>query len=98
VADRNPVLVVFGERILRERKARGWSQRELAGKAGISPDAPRKYERALNEAGVTSALAIADALGLQLDAMLRPPGCCGTCRNEPHAGFRCLACGREGAL
>lgn len=93
----NPVLVLFGERIRRERIAHGWSQRELAEKAGLKPDAPRKYERALNEPGVTSALAIADALGLQLDAMLAPPGGCTDCQGKPPAGFRCLACGRERA-
>lgn len=92
----DPVLVLFGQNIRRERIARQWSQTDLAHKAGITQHGVYAYEKAKNEAGVLSALRIADALGLSLDSMLAPPSC-GTCKAKPRRGFRCLECGRESA-
>lgn len=87
----DPILVLFGQRIARERGARGWSRAELARRSGVKPDALVSYERAGKQPGVLAALRIADALQIPLGDLLAA-AVCGRCD-----GFICGTCGRGGA-
>jgi HTH-type transcriptional regulator / antitoxin HipB len=85
----------FGRRIARERKARGWSQVELARKAGLrASKLVSNYEAGASEPVLSNAAALARALGVSLDALIAPPGC-ETCDGIPPAGMTCNACGRS---
>jgi transcriptional regulator with XRE-family HTH domain len=55
---------------------RGWSQNELARRAGMSSPGILKTLRGDNEPKLSTALAIADALGMELEELLeaeQPP-------------------------
>ena len=58
---------MFGERILRLRKKRGWSQRELGKHVGTSDQVISRYERGEMTPSVEAAARIAEALGVSLD-------------------------------
>lgn len=52
------------------RRARGWSQAELAKRAGISQQAVQRYESGEREPRVSSVIAMASALGVTLSYLL----------------------------
>ncbi len=91
----DPVLVLFGQRVHRERLARGWGQRELSLKAGVKRDTISRYESGAREPGIVYAMRVAVALGTTLDALLAEP-VCAKCDGHPEAGFICGTCGRGG--
>ncbi len=62
----------LGERIRAARKMRGWSQRELARRIGVSAMAISKYERGLDIPGSEVLLRLAQALGVRMEFFLRP--------------------------
>ena len=87
---------IFGARILRERKRRGWSTRDLQAKAGIStPSLVNRMERGIGEPGLFRAARVAAAFGIPLDDLLAE-SFCHACDGVPPAGFTCQACGTEG--
>jgi transcriptional regulator with XRE-family HTH domain len=88
------VRAVFARRVLRERRARDWSMRELAGKAGVSPATVHRAEMG-HEVYLSVAVAVGGALGMTLAEMFSPPEC-GHCDGHPPAGFLCPECGRGG--
>lgn len=47
VDDRDPVAVEWGQNILEQRTARGWSQRHLADSLRVTPQAVSKWEKGL---------------------------------------------------
>ena len=55
--------------LVRERKKRGWSQEELASKIQVSRQAVSKWETGDALPDLPKLLALADALGLSLDAL-----------------------------
>jgi len=61
----------FGERLKRFRESRGWSQRELAQRAGI-PQPTVGYLETGRRSGLTveTARRIADALGVSIDRLV----------------------------
>ena len=59
----------FHERLMRERKARGLSQEELAALVGVSHQAVSKWENGDAMPDLTKLLALADALNLSLDTL-----------------------------
>lgn len=85
---------MFGRRIARARHHHGWSCAELGRKTGISGKNIASYERGENVPGVFRARALADALGLSLDALTAPAQCV-ACDGMPPAGMTCR-CGAEG--
>lgn len=85
----------FGRRVKAERERRGWSQRELARAAGLSPPVPCRVELG-RDLTLSSAVAIARAFDVPL-ADLAGPFDCAQCDDYPPAGFTCRACGAEGA-
>src|SRR3954470_23634358 len=58
----------FGGRLQELRLARGWSQRDLAQKAGVKVWAVRVWESGKHDPGWTSVVALADALGVSTEA------------------------------
>jgi transcriptional regulator with XRE-family HTH domain len=70
----DPVLVLFGQRIRSERKARGWSQAELAHRAGVTGAAISDWEAAAHGPSLAGALRAAGALEVPLADLLAPPG------------------------
>lgn len=59
----------FHEILARERKARGWSQEDLAAKIQVSRQAVSKWETGDAMPDLVKLLALADALELSLDAL-----------------------------
>ena len=59
----------LNEILIRERKIRGWSQEELAGRIQVSRQAVSKWETGDTLPDLPKLLALADALGLTLDAL-----------------------------
>lgn len=87
---------IFGARVLRERKRRGWSTRDLQVKAGISsPSLVNRMERGLGEPGLFRAARVAAAFGVSLDDLIAE-SFCQQCDGMPPAGFTCQACGTDG--
>jgi len=60
----------FGRHLLDLRKARGWSQPELAKQVGISDAIIGRYERGAATPSVDIAKRLADALGVTLDHLV----------------------------
>lgn len=69
----------FHEILARERRARGWSQEDLAGRVRVSRQAVSKWETGDAMPDLTKLLALADTLGMSLDAL------CG--REAPREGL-----------
>jgi transcriptional regulator with XRE-family HTH domain len=88
------VVRVFGARILRERNARSWSLRELAGKC--EDVSINTISRAENGQGtwLRHAADIAGGLGVRLPLLVAESDCAG-CDGMPPDGFTCNACGRS---
>lgn len=66
----------FGHRLLRLRKAAGWNQVELARRVGVSPAQISALENDERKVGPTlpSVVAMADALGVTVDYLVRGDG------------------------
>lgn len=58
------------EAIRRERCRKGWSQRDLAEKAGVSPTTVMHFETGQTVARLQTAYALAAPLGLDIDPLL----------------------------
>ncbi|MEM7246935.1 MAG: helix-turn-helix transcriptional regulator [Acidobacteriota bacterium] len=58
-------LAALGERIRRYRQDQGWTQAQLARRAGISRDAISRIERGLERAREATLRALAQALGVE---------------------------------
>lgn len=52
------------------RESRGWSQRDLASRIGVSPAAVAFWELGRSNLSMRNALALADIFGCSLDAVL----------------------------
>lgn len=77
-------------------RRRGWTQAGLAERAGMEKSSVSKLlAGTARRTSLVTAAAIAGALGLSLDAMIRPYDC-GTCHGSAPAGFTCNECGTEG--
>lgn len=59
-------VVKIGQEIRRRRLARGWSQRELALRAGVHPNSILAYENGQREPYLSSAILILNAMGYGL--------------------------------
>jgi len=63
-------MATFGERLRRAREARGWTQHELAEKAGVDYFVVYRCERGTHDAPrVNIAAKLARALGVSLDVL-----------------------------
>lgn len=62
--------LLFGERVLMERRRRGLSQTQLADIIGVSVSSVRNYENNISYPDMDKAVKIADALGVSLDRLL----------------------------
>jgi transcriptional regulator with XRE-family HTH domain len=63
----------FGARVKELREAAGLSQKELAERVGVSQRAVSHWEQELREPGILIAPALAEALGVELDALFIEP-------------------------
>lgn len=63
----------MSDRILAERRARGWSQSELARRAGVTRQLVSAVEAGRHVPGVTAALALAQALGTSVEELFGGP-------------------------
>lgn len=87
------VLAVVALRLRRERSARGWSCRELAARARVSPATVSRAERGTGDLWMTCAARLAGALGILLSDFVAPQQCA-VCDGAPPQGFTCNSCGR----
>jgi len=65
--------MVFGERLKSARVLAGLSLRDLAQRVGVSAQAISKYERGLDMPGSAIVIRLAQALGVRVEYLLRPP-------------------------
>ena len=63
--------MTMGEKILNMRKARGWSQEELAERVGVSRQAVSRWESGTAKPDVDKIIAICDLFGVSADYLLR---------------------------
>jgi transcriptional regulator with XRE-family HTH domain len=63
----------FAARLRELREERGWTQAELAVKAGVSAAAVAQWERARFEPTWSNVVALADALGVSTEAFRQAP-------------------------
>lgn len=90
-----PVPLVFGRRLQREREARHWSMREAGEKCGMSASTVMRAEKG-DDLWLSTAIALGALYGVSLDALLAETTCA-VCDGIPPAGFICSACKQEGA-
>lgn len=67
----NTSLPLFAKNLKSLRKAKGWTQQELADRMGIKRAALGAYEEGRSEPRLANVLAMADLLGVSTDAMMR---------------------------
>ena len=63
--------MTLGEKILNMRKARGWSQEELADRAGVSRQAVSRWESGSAKPDADKIIVICDLFGISADYLLR---------------------------
>ena len=63
--------MTIGEKILNLRKARGWSQEELADRVGITRQAVSRWEAGTAKPDADKIIAICDLFGISADYLLR---------------------------
>lgn len=68
----DPVTAPFAASLRRLRRERGWSQRDLAARSGVSIATISTLERELNGPGLRAAILLARAFGVPLDEMTGP--------------------------
>jgi transcriptional regulator with XRE-family HTH domain len=64
-------MAVLGRNILEMRQHKGWSAEKLAAEAGVSFASIYAYENGKREPKITQAMAVARALGVGLDELVR---------------------------
>ncbi|QLG13458.1 helix-turn-helix transcriptional regulator (plasmid) [Deinococcus sp. D7000] len=65
---------LFGQRLRAERHARGLTLEDVGERADIAWNYVAQVERGERNIGIDNMAALADALGLGLDELLRPSG------------------------
>jgi ribosome-binding protein aMBF1 (putative translation factor) len=91
-ARQQPIPLIFGRRLQREREARHWSMRGAAERCGLSASTIMRAERG-EDMALSGALALAALYGVSMDALLAESACA-RCDGMPPAGFICGECGR----
>ncbi len=66
------ILKIFGHNVQKFRKARGWSQEELAQKSGLHRTYIGSIERSERNVSLINVQRIAHALGVQIKDLLKP--------------------------
>lgn len=84
-------------RLRRRRQALGWSAAELSERTGVPRNVITNFETCRTGLSIESYVALATALGVELDNMLRPEDC-PICEGFPPAGFTCRECGQGKVL
>jgi transcriptional regulator with XRE-family HTH domain len=69
-----PLASGMGDRIKELRKARGWNQRDLAGRANVSPTRLSKYENGTHQVPLRALVSIARTLAVPVDALFPDTG------------------------
>lgn len=67
--------MTMGEKILNMRKARGWSQEELADRVGVTRQAVSRWESGSAKPDADKIIAICDLFGVSADYLLRDSYC-----------------------
>jgi transcriptional regulator with XRE-family HTH domain len=64
----------FGGALRAAREAAGLTQAQLAERAGLHLSAITRFEQGWREPSLSTAAALAKALGIKVDDLLKPPG------------------------
>jgi transcriptional regulator with XRE-family HTH domain len=67
-------LNVLGAEVFRRRRARGWTRKDLAGRAGVSIATLLRLELSQQAPSLTSVSGIASALGVPMGALFTRDG------------------------
>ena len=65
------VIMIFSERLKREREKKGWSQTELAEKIHVSRQSVSKWETGKNYPSIEVIIDLSDLFGITIDELLR---------------------------
>ncbi len=77
--------MTMGEKVLNMRKARGWSQEELADRVGVTRQAVSRWESGSAKSDADKIIAICDLFGVSADYLLRNTHqCVQEQKNESH--------------
>jgi transcriptional regulator with XRE-family HTH domain len=87
----DPLTRYVAARITWFRKTRGWSQRELAEKTGLSAPCITSYEAGSRGIPLRSVGLIAEAFGVRPWVLIMED--CPVCRNKARPGWVCGNCG-----
>ena len=63
-------MTLFGTRLKRLRIAKGWTQRELASRANMSPSLVAQYELYRHEPSLGSLIGLSDAFQISIDKLV----------------------------
>ena len=66
--------MTMGQKILKLRKQKGWTQTQLAEKAGVHPSHVTRWERDKNQPSGSTLKDLAAAFGLSVEEMTQAPG------------------------
>jgi len=83
----------FGRRLAARRTALGWSQKDLAAKAGVHDSQISRFETGDKGIILETAVHLAAITGISLEGLDGP---CPHCGDSPPAGFTCNDCGTKG--
>jgi transcriptional regulator with XRE-family HTH domain len=67
----------FKENLRRLREQAGWTQTEMAGRAGVPFRSYQNWEAGVREPRIAALAALADALGVSVDDLIRGDGVAG---------------------
>ncbi len=90
----DPVEVTFGQRVAELRKALGLPLRAVREKSGLAISQISRVEHGKGTS-LTAAVALAEALGQPLEALLIPAAC-RRCHDWPPSGMTCQECHKDG--
>jgi transcriptional regulator with XRE-family HTH domain len=87
----------IAQRLRRRRNALGLSAAELSALSGVPRSVIANFEVGRTGLSVVAYVALATALGVDLDNVMRPDDC-PVCQGFPTPGYRCQECGQAKAL
>lgn len=92
---------IVADNMRRLRRARGWSQAELALHWGVPVTVVVNSEekgarRKPRVFGINDVVALARTFGIPVGELISPPAPCANCGGWPPEGFTCQQCGAEG--
>lgn len=88
----SPLALTMAARLRSERQSRGWTQREMARKTGVSTAQITAWELGTRRITLEALEKLAAAFECEAWVLLKPVGPCRNCGGQPVPGFTCNTC------